>query len=117
MNEKKFKVKNLIIGDIVKIDYKEVSLYDYSPCWFDDVDNVPKHIRESVLYRIGNYAFDLIEFKGYRIIKEQKNYPDNLRGKKMVIYKKPFVDIDDREAITRKEAILMHCLGPYSRKN
>ena len=76
------KVKNLIFGDIAKIEYARMPGEDYYPSSFDEEGNLPMYKGESLFYKIGNHAFDLIGFGFYKIVKYQDNYPDKLRGKK-----------------------------------
>ena len=71
------KVKNLIFGDIAKIEYAEIPGEDYYPSAFDTVGNVPMHEGESLFYKIGNHAFDLIGFGCYKIVKYQGMVGDN----------------------------------------
>ena len=102
------KVKNLIFGDIAKIEYAEIPGEDYYPSAFDTVGNVPMHEGESLFYKIGNHAFDLIGFGCYKIVKYQETYPNKLRGKKVVMFEQPFSNLSIRENISRKDAILVY---------
>ena len=102
------KVKNLIFGDIAKIEYAEIPGEDYYPSAFDTVGNVPMHEGESLFYKIGTHAFDLIGVGFYKIVKYQDNYPDKLRGKKVVMFEKPFSELSIRESISRREAVLLY---------
>ena len=102
------RVKNLIFGDIAKIEYARIPGEDYYPSSFDTVGNVPMHEGESLFYKIGNHAFDLIGFGCYKIVKYQETYPNKLRGKKVVMFEQPFSNLSIRENISRKDAILVY---------
>jgi hypothetical protein len=102
------KVKNLIFGDIAKIEYTRISGEDYYPSSFDTVGNVPMHVGKSLFYKIGNLAFDLIGLGCYKIVKYQETYPNKLKGKKVVMFEKPFSELSIRESISRREAVLLY---------
>ena len=102
------KVKNLIFGDIARIEYARIPGEDYYPSSFDTVGNVPMHEGESLFYKIGNHAFDLIGFGCYKIVKYQETYPNKLKGKKVVMFEKPFSELSIRESISRREAVLLY---------
>ena len=102
------RVKNLIFGDIARIEYARISGEDYYPSSFDTVGNVPMHEGESLFYKIGNHAIDLMGFGCYKILKYQETYPDKLRGKKVVMFEKPFSELSIRESISRREAVLLY---------
>ena len=102
------KVKNLIFGDIAKIECARIPGEDYYPSSFDTVGNVPMHEGESLFYKIGNHAFDLIGFGCYKIVKYQETYPNKLKDKKVVMFEKPFSDLSIRHNISRKDAILIY---------
>ena len=102
------KVKNLMIGAISKIEYMEIPMEDYYPSSFDDKGNMPVYLGESVFYRLGNHAYDIINFRRYKLVKEQEYYPDNLRGKKVVMFQQPFSDLSIRDSISRHDAILLY---------
>ena len=102
------RVKNLIFGDIAKIEYTRIPGEDYYPSSFDTVGNVPMHEGESLFYKIGNHAIDLIGLGCYKIVKYQETYPDSLRGKKVVMFEKPFSELSIRESISRRDAILVY---------
>lgn len=102
------KVKNLMIGDIAKIKYERISMEEYYPSIFDDGGNFPNLEGESLFYKIGNYAFDLIHFKGYKLVPYQEKYSDTLRNKKVVMLALPFSDICSSEKISRKNAVLTY---------
>lgn len=102
------KVKNLIIGDIVRIEQERISMEDYYPSSFDEECNLPSYERESLFYKIGNRAIDIVHPGCYKIIKEQEEYPDNLRNKKFVMLEKPFSDLSIRHTISRRDAILVY---------
>ena len=101
------KVKNLIIGDIVRIEQERISMEDYYPSSFDEICNLPSYEKESLFYKIRNRAIDLIH-PGCKIIKEQEEYPDNLRNKKFVMLEQPFSDLSVRQSISRRDAILVY---------
>ena len=102
------KVKNLIFGDIAKIEYERIPGEDYYPSSEDTVGNVPTNYGESLFYRIGNHAFDLIRFGCYKIVKYQETYPNKLRGRKVVMFEQPFSNLSIRDSISRKDAILVY---------
>lgn len=102
------RVKNLIFGDIAKIEYARIPGEDYYPSSSDTVGNVPMHTGESLFYKIGNHAIDLIGLGCYKIVKYQETYPDKLRGKKVVMFEKPFKELSVRESISRRDAILVY---------
>lgn len=102
------KVKNLIIGDIVRIEQERIPMEDYYPSSFDEICNLPSYEKESLFYKVGNRAIDLIHPGCYKIIKEQEEYPDNLRNKKFVMLEQPFSDLSIRHTISRSDAILVY---------
>ena len=102
------KVKNLIFGDIAKIEYRRMPGEDYYPSSFDEEGNLALHEGQSLFYKIGHYAFDLIGIGCYKIVKYQENYPDKFRGKKVVMFEQPFSNLSVRENISRKDAILVY---------
>lgn len=102
------RVKNLIFGDIAKIEYDRIPGEDYYPSAFDTEGNIPMHVGESLFYKIGNHAIDLIGLGCYKIVKHCETYPDKLRGKKVVMFDKPFSELSIRESISRHDAILVY---------
>lgn len=102
------RVKNLIFGDIAKIECTRIPGEDYYPSSSDIVGNVPMHEGESLFYKVGNRAIDLIGLGCYKIVKYQETYPDKLRGKKVVMFEKPFSKLSVRESISRRDAILVY---------
>lgn len=102
------KVKNLMIGNISKIEYKRIPGEDYYPSSEDTIGNVPIYQDNSLFYRVGNYAFDLIGSAFYRVVRRQETYPGKLRNKKVAILEMPFSNLSNKETISRNEAILVY---------
>ena len=104
------KVKNLIIGNIYKIEYERIPMEDYYPSSADIVGNLPNYEDNSLFYKIGNHAFDLIGLGFYKIVKNQEKYPDKMRNKKVVTFEESFSNLTNEETISRDDAILVYRL-------
>ncbi len=102
------KVKNLILGDIVNIEKIRISMEDYYPSQSDEVCNLATPVGQSLFFRLGNHVIDLANFKGYKVVKEQAEYPEALVGKKAVLLTQPFSELSIRDTISRKDAILVY---------
>ena len=101
------KVKKLIIGNIAIVEPISIPKQGFDYLDTENV-NIPMNQRQSVFYKIGNHAFDIIGFGCYKLLKEQEEYPDKLKNKKIVIYEKPFDSLSVRNDISRREAILVY---------
>ena len=97
-----------MIGEITKIKHERISMEQYYPSIFDDDGNFPTLEGERLFYKIGNYAFDLIHFKGYKLVPFQEKYSDTLRNKKVVMLAFSFSDICSSKKISRKNAVLTY---------
>ena len=102
------KVKNLIIGNIAKVEAISYPSQDFYSSDSEEVVNIPMNERESVFYKIGNHAIDIIRLGCYKLLKEQESYPDKLKNKKIVIYEKPFSALSVRNSISRSDAVLVY---------
>ena len=102
------KVKNLIIGNIAKVEAISYPSQDFYASEDEEIANIPMNERESVFYKIGNHAVDIIHIGCYKLLKQQEDYPDKLRNKKIVIYEKPFGALSVRNSISRSDAVLVY---------
>lgn len=99
------KVKNLMIGNVATIEYTEISLEDYWPSAFHDVEYMPNYIRKSIFYKTATHAYDIVNFRRYKIAQTTDGFPATMAGKKVVIFQQPFSDITPQENISRRKAI------------
>ncbi len=102
------KVKNLMIGNIIRIESQRIPMEDYYPSRFDEFVNSPVDLGESLFYRSKDNAYDIINFKKYKLARKQKQYSDDSINKKAVIFQRDFSDFSSRKRMSRKAAVLLY---------
>ena len=102
------KTKNLMIGNIARIEYKETSLEDYWPSAFYESWYGAETIDTSVFYVTKKYACDLRNLRIYKIAKSTDLFTESMEGEKVVLIKGALSDVTIEQKTTRREAIKIY---------